>query len=113
METLCVDLAPIGRKLLARGKAVSRKFFNRNICFGCSVVIGLIAGKKMGGQKDGRAKRWEGKKMGGQKDGWAKRWVGKKMGGQKDGEAENSKGGAAQRFWEASSWTCSGVSSPR
>jgi len=26
-------------------------------------------GKKMGGQKDGRAKRWEGKKMGGQKDG--------------------------------------------
>ena len=97
METLCVDLAPIGRKLLARGKAVSRKFFNRNICFGCLVVIGLIAGKKMGGQKDGRAKRWEGKKMG----------------GQKDGEAENSKGGAAQRFWEASSWTCSGVSSPR
>lgn len=81
METLCVNLAPIGRKLLARGKAVSRKFFNRNICFGCSVVIGLIAGKKMGRQKDG--------------------------------EAENSKGGAAQRFWEASSWTCSGVSSPR
>jgi len=49
-------------------------------------------GEKMGGQKDGAAKRWEGKKMGGQKDGAAKRWGGKKMGGQKDGRAKRWEG---------------------
>jgi hypothetical protein len=41
-------------------------------------------GKKMGGQKNGWAKKWVGKKMGGQKNGWAKKWVGKKMGRQKN-----------------------------
>jgi len=44
METLCVDLAPIGRKLLARGKAVSGKFFDRNRYYWFSVDIGQIEG---------------------------------------------------------------------